>query len=287
MKIAITGGSGLLGASFLMSQRSEFEFFQLTRELITPNEKLDQLGQWLNHHQINCIIHCAANTNVEDCEGKSEETYISNTLITEQLAEITYRLKIKCVFISSTGCYGVQKQEPYIEYDKVVPTTVHHRSKFLAEEALSKINPNHLIIRTGWVFGGPLDSPKNFVVKRIEEARTSEDVMQSDESQWGNPTYVGDLVNQILLLIQKEHLGVFNCVGQGRTNRFGYVSEIVKISGVSKKVEPVGASHFNRKAKVSFNESAINFKLESLGINIMRPWEESLRDYIRDVCLKS
>lgn len=286
MKIAITGGTGLLGSTFLSCENTDFQFIQLSRNYITPQEQHEKLESWLEQHQIDCVIHCAANTNVELCEDQPEETYFSNTLISEYLAIVTSRLKIKLVFVSSTGCYGVQKETPYLEYDEVKPTTIHHRSKYLAEESISKINIHHLIIRTGWVFGGPQNSPKNFVVKRIQEATSSDSEMQSDESQWGNPTYVDDLVSQILLLIQKDYKGVFNCVGEGRTNRFGYVSAIVKYAGIDKKITPVDGSHFNRKAKVSFNESAKNFKLDSLGVNLMRPWEVALREYIHNNCLK-
>jgi len=41
-----------------------------------------------------------------------------------------------------------------------------------------------------------------------------------------------------------------------------------------------------RIAPVSFNESAINYKLDLMGINLMTPWEKSLEKYIDQIKLK-
>lgn len=284
MNIAITGVNGLLGSS-LFKQAKFFGFspIKLNRNEIVAEKNFHKLAEMLFEKNCSVLVHCAANTNVEACESDKISCYRDNVVLTEKLAQACRLHDIKFVFISSTGIYGNYQDEPYIEYDDVKPTTIHHNSKWQAEKILSAMLNNYLIIRTGWLFGGDWDMPKNFVANRIKEAKLSNGFIQSDSSQWGNPTYVDDVSKQIYQLVSKNYSGIFNCVNQGSASRFDYVSEIIKLSDLDVEVLPTDSASFQRKAKVSHNESAINFKLNEFGFEDMPFWKISLSNYLNSI----
>ena len=280
MKILITGSNGLLGSTL-------FDYLTLKGETV---ERFNRNNFSWKSHKLNidqfidydCIIHAAANTNVEACELDPILCYKDNTLLTDRLAYAASEAKCKFIYISSTGIYGTEKiNEPYSEYDKVNPTTHHHRSKWLGEQAVSKYIKNALIIRTGWIFGGNPDNPKNFVARRIEEALDSSlKQIQSNTDQKGVPTFVNDLALKLHELLKKNEVGTFNIVNQGSASRFDYVKKIIETAALDVKVQPINAGIFNRKAKVSNNESAISLKIEQLGYDKLPFWQDSLEVYI-------
>lgn len=280
-KILVTGSNGLLGSSFCNFSKYK-NILGCSKELldITSSKSLHKV---LDKEKPDIILHTAAFTNVEKCEINPEKSYEVNVLGTKNIVDYCSINNIFLIFISSTGVYGSHKINQYVESDMVDATTIHHKSKHKAELIISKNLNDYLILRTGWLYGGDISLKKNFVYKRYLEANNKK-LLYSNNKQIGNPTYVIDLVKQIDLLIDKNITGLFNCVNSAHNvSRFDYVSEIVNLFDLDCIVESKDASHFKRVAPVSNNESAINLNLNNLGLNIMRDWKVSLKEYINTV----
>lgn len=279
-KVLISGGSGML-ASALQTLIPAKEIICLGRNELDVSS-VDSINSVIEKHRPDIVIHTAAFTNVEACETETEKATAVNALGTKNLS-----LKLKeenpealFVYLSSTGIYGTEKLDsPYSEEDIPAPTTVHHRTKFEGEGYLKDHFKNHLVIRTGWLFGGSVEHAKNFVYKRFLEAQGKSEIY-GDPTQSGNPTYVKDLANQIIKLIESNETGVFNCVGEGSSSRLNYVQKILEAFNLPCKVAPAPEGLFKRVAPVSKNETAENKKLKDKNLNIMRPWEEALSEYV-------
>lgn len=279
MKVLITGSSGLLGSEFVNYCLSNNFAFQ-TIPYSELRGEFNQLNCVFDKFQPNVVIHCAANTDVEWCETNKHECYRDNVLITEKLCNLSQLYNCKFVFFSSTGVYGDKETRPYSELDEPNPSTVHHQSKFVAENKVQNFIPNCLILRVGWLFGGNPYSKKNFIINRINEFNGIQEGIFSNFEQYGSPTYVLDVVDITLRLIDMKASGIFNCVNVGFASRYEYVKEIGLIIGSCTEVKPVTASSFSRVANVSNNEMAINEKLNSYGINLTATWQSRLREYI-------
>ena len=277
-KILVTGANGLLGSSFCTY--STFKNVKGFSKDLLDITSSDSLEKKLDIEKPDIILHTAAFTNVEACENNPEKAFLVNVLGTKNLAKYCKKNNVSLIYISSTGVYGSSKTNVYSEFDSVKPTTVHHKTKYEAEMIVSNTLKDYLILRTGWLYGGSKSHNKNFVYHRYMEAKNN-NVMHSNNTQIGNPTYVIDLVNQIDLLITENVKGLFNCVNSGESvSRYNYVFEIIKSFNLNCQVKAGDSSLFKRVAPVSNNESAINSKLNQLNINIMGEWKLSLNKYI-------
>ena len=280
--IAITGSNGLLGKS-LVSLLAQYNYNIIGinwRSLLSTAES--DFSESLRSKNIDVIIHCAALTNVELCEKDPLQSYYSNYLLTKKIVDLCFLNEIKIIFISSTGVYGNYQDQPYTEADRVCPTTYHHDCKYKSENYCRNLE-NHLIIRTGWLFGGAFDNPKNFISARIKEFKVKDSIF-SDPFQYGNPTNVDDVSKAIYNLYIDGHYGTFNCVNTGFASRYEYVKFIadhypkpIKIFRLDKP--------FKRLARVSHNEMAINSNLLTKGFGELRPWQEALAYYLKSLNL--
>ncbi len=280
MKILLSGANGLLGSAIhQVAGQLGHTCISFVRDSLNWKNYLCNFDQFLG---VDVVIHAAANTDVEQCEQFPAICYSDNTLFSEYMVRMTARAGKKFIFISSTGIYGSHKTTPYSEFDPVEPSTHYHRSKFLAEQSILRLCPESLIIRTGWLFGGGSDLPKNFVARRIEEARRSASgSIFSDQEQYGTPCYNIDVAARIIELLERDMCGIFNSVNSGSASRFEYVRSILEYAEMPTLVLPTGKESFKRFAKVSNNEAAINWKAEMLGFAAMPAWQTSLKNYIK------
>jgi|SaaInl8_200m_RNA_FD_contig_91_593871_length_4096_multi_3_in_0_out_0_5 dTDP-4-dehydrorhamnose reductase len=280
-KVFITGSNGMLGSNLLKLLPFDTIGFS-SNELDVTNSK--QCINILKKEKPDILIHTAAYTDVESCEINQDKAYLVNSMGTQNLVNYCIDKDILFIYISSTGIYGTKKEnESYNEFDNVNPTTIHHKSKYEGEKIVQNHLSKFLIIRTGWLFGGDKLHNKNFVYKRYLEAKDNSEI-NSDNSQIGNPTSIKDLVNQIKVLIDNCQYGIFNCVNEAENiSRYYYVKKIVELFECNCKVEVASETMFKRVAKVSKNESAENYKLKLIGLNIMSKWENSLKIYIQSL----
>jgi dTDP-4-dehydrorhamnose reductase len=223
------------------------------------------------------VVNCAADVDADGAEQDPSRAIAANTLLPGIVAAACRDAGALMLHFSSTGCYGAWKEEPYTEDDPPRPTTAHHRSKLAGEEAVRESGADHLIARIGWLYGGSIDNPKNFVWRRLLEA-CGATRLASDATQRGCPTDVADVARQALHAAEHGVRGTINLVARGSATRFDYVTRIVRAAGLACDVVPAPA--FARAAPVSPNEAAISKRLQALGLDIMPLWGEAVDAYV-------
>ncbi len=283
MKVVLTGSSGLLGSSL---KKIFFDQGTIILSINYSSAWEPDFLKKLKCLQASFFIHAAANTDVEWCEMNPNECYYDNYLLTDRIAQICAEIELPLLYLSSTGVYGKQQMIPYKEYNAALPTTHHHRSKYLGEKSVLIANKKNLVVRTGWLFGGNSSQKKNFVWNRIREAlvaKKSNLPIFSNNEQFGCPTFSDDLASQLLLLMKGNYTGIFNIVSEGNASRFDYVRSIINIANISVEIKKKPANEFDRKADVSNNEMAENWKMKKLGIKQMPHWRDSLNFYISNI----
>lgn len=141
----LTGGTGRLGTAL----------GGLLPDLITPSRKeLDitdasSIDLTLEKYQPSVIVHAAAYTNVALAETQKELCWKINVEGTRNLVKAALARDIKFVHISTDYVFWGDKGG-YSEDDPLGPVRNYYALSKLAAEAIVRVLPQHLIIRTSF-----------------------------------------------------------------------------------------------------------------------------------------
>ena len=214
--IAVTGPNGRLGSELVNRgcipiEADVTDFYALNQAILKI--------------QPDCIIHCAAKTNVDACETQAMEAMKVNVGGTYGLSQV-YNGKI--VYISTDYVFD-GTSGPYAEDAKPCPISIYGWSKLGGEIVLvNKGNP-HLIIRTTCLYDR---HSKNFVTSIAAKLRVGEPV-KVPASLYGNPTYVPHLAEGILAAVEKGARGILHIVGNEILSRFELAWKIGEVLNVN------------------------------------------------------
>ena len=146
-------------------------------------------------------------TNVDYCETHAEEAFLVNGQGTGNLAAAAHALGAKLVYYSTDYVFDGTGAGAYHEQDAPNPLSVYGKSKLRGEEFVRSACPDHLILRTSWLFGC---HGKNFIRTIVDAARERRALRVVDD-QRGSPTYTRDLAARTLALLEKEQPRHLSC----------------------------------------------------------------------------
>ena len=231
------------------------------------------------------IIHLGAYTSLEYCENNPDDAYRTNTLSVEHAATLAMVHGIPMVYISTAGIFDGQ-QLTYDDWDRPNPLGVYARSKYLGECIVEKRVPKHFIFRAGWMMGGGPQKDKKFIQKMMSQIKAGSADLRVVDDKLGTPTYTVDFAKNMEQMVNTQFYGLYNMVCGGETGRFEVAQELVNVLGLADKVtvSAVSSDYFSREyfAPRPPSERLINYRLNLRGMNFMRDWRLSLKDYISD-----
>lgn len=277
MKVLITGTNGQLGRD-IASHFSEktYEVIGLGRKEwdITDEKKSEEI---LSQYKPSVLIHCAAYTDVDLSEKHPDVAYQVNVHATRVLASLCNKAKIRFVYISTDYVFDGSYPLGYTENDFPNPINVYGKSKRLGEKWTARCCPNHLIIRTSWLYG---KHGSNFV-KTISHKAQLNEKLSVVHDQVGSPTSTIHLARHLLLLLQAEATGIFHLSNTGNCSWFEFAKKILEISNIQAPIEPITSCELSRKATRPACSVLHSARLPMLGLQQMAHWEEALSEYLR------
>lgn len=233
-RMVVTGQHGQVVQSLLERSRDDdrFNVVALGRpelDLSVP----DSIEAALKNARPDVIVSAAAYTAVDQAEAEEEAATVINGVAAGKIATIAAKLNVPVIHLSTDYVFDGSKPAAYVETDPVAPLGAYGRSKFAGEIAIAEAAPNHVILRTAWVY-----SPfgKNFLktMLRLAEGRDSINVV---DDQVGNPTSALDIADGILRiainLVASDHprlRGIFHMTGSGRASWADFATEIFQVS---------------------------------------------------------
>ncbi len=140
------------------------------------------------------VVNAAAYTAVDQAESEEAAAFALNAAAPGALAAVAARHGAPIIHLSTDYVFDGTKAAPYNEADPVAPLGVYGRSKLAGEEAVAGANPDHLILRTAWVYS-PVG--KNFVKTMLRVGSMREELTVVHD-QRGNPTSAADIAAGIL-----------------------------------------------------------------------------------------
>ncbi len=278
--VVVTGAAGLLGSECVNALRKlgwdPLPWTRADLDLEFPDPGCDALRA----ARPAAVIHCAAETHVDKCEGEPQLADRVNEAATGALAGAARDVGARFVYIGSCGIFDGKKRTPYLETDSPQPLTRYALSKYRGELRALEADPANLICRVGWLFGGSRNQRKNFVEARRKEALTGKPMVSAND-KWGSPTWAADAAQRIVELLEAGASGIFHVANSGIASRQDYVAAIVEAFDPTISVAGVDSSNFPRPAPVPDVEVLASGRLDEVGLQPLPDWRTALERYIQ------
>jgi dTDP-4-dehydrorhamnose reductase len=275
MKIIITGAKGQLGNSLqeILTQDQLFPIDLPEYNLVSFKTTMDYIKQV----RPDIVIHCAAKTQVDDCELKPDEAYAANVIATKNVVNACQAVDATMVYISTDYVFDGKGTQPYKEYDSCNPQSVYGKTKWQGEEIVKMHLQRFYIVRTAWLFG----DKGNNIVRTILKLADERKVLKFVNDQVGCPTYATDLAMAISQLIQTEAYGIYHVTNEGDCSWFDFARLIVEQAGKKDTtVEPITSEELSRPAPRPKYSILGKDGIHALGI-ITPSYQDALQRFLR------
>ena len=275
LRILITGAEGQVGRA-LFHKFSGKDVIALGKSKLDITKK-DQLTTLLLDVKPDVVFHCAAYTQVDQCEKDKKKPYEVNAIATGLMAQACELVGAKLIYYSSDYVFNGEKKTPYMENDQTDPLSTYGMSKWIGERLVQQLSSKATIIRTSWVFG---HGGKNFVNTMVNLAKQKK-VIQVIDDQVGSPTYAEDLA-AYSASIMLHPPGIYHVTNGGSCSWYDFAKRIYEESGYDPSlIQPVSSVDYGVQTKRP-NYSVLDHKrLLEQGLQAPRKWEAALNDYLR------
>lgn len=282
--ILVTGSKGQLGSE-LRELAAGYPHLQFT---FTDVEELDitredEVGRFFSGNRFDVVINCAAYTAVDQAEDDEGKVLLLNGTAPGILASACAKHNSFLVHLSTDYIFNSDGTRPIMEDDQPEPQSAYGRTKLEGELQVTARASHGMIIRTAWLYSS---HGNNFVKTILKYARERGELNVVND-QRGTPTYARDLAKAILdilpLRTKIEGLGIFNYSNEGETTWYAFAVALLRMKGVSCKVNPVSTDAYPAKAKRPLYSVLSKEKIKTaFGIRIP-DWEESLNACLQKI----
>ena len=286
-KILIIGGSSILGINLalLFSARNDVTLLLHKKIIKFPGVKTYKLNNFfdpkfdclIKQIKANILFNCAAYTNIEDCEKNPSLSKKINVELAEKIAEITSKLKIKLVHIS-TDHVSSGNSKFLQEGMNCNPINVYGKTKYQGEKAVLFKNSNAIVIRTNFFCWGTTYK-QSFSDWIINSLRQKEKIFLFKDVYF-TPIYIDTIFEILEKMLSINLSGIFNLSSNERiskldfgiliANIFNFDKDLIVTSKLSDRndltVRPFDMSLSNNKIKsvMNLNVDSIDHQLKLL-----------------------
>ncbi|MET3862135.1 dTDP-4-dehydrorhamnose reductase [Dietzia sp. 2505] len=288
-RILVTGGGGQLGRAL---SRVADAPARTELDLTAP----DSIAATLDRYAPEVVINAAAYTDVDGAEADEAGARAVNTDGVRDLAVACRDRGIRLLHISTDYVFSgaipegsdpatARGLEPT---DATEPVTVYGRTKLAGERAALEVYPETTVVRTAWLYTGPwrvLDEiPGSDFVATMIRLESQRDTIEVVDDQWGSPTSVGSLSEQLLCLLSAEKGGTVDRRGQthhatggGRATWFELARTVFRQLGADpERVRPCTSEQFPRPAPRPEFSVLADRTWRELGLSPTRDWRRDL-----------
>jgi dTDP-4-dehydrorhamnose reductase len=283
--ILIIGSNGQLGLELVRQSREQgLDSHALDFPEIDLGDGGSVEGR-LADLSFDAIANAAAYTAVDRAESEPGPAFSINRDGPAVLARICRARRVPLIHVSTDYVFDGTKPAPYTEEDPVAPLGAYGRSKAEGERAVRESLPEHLILRTAWLYGV---HGQNFVKTMLKLGRERE-TLRVVADQRGCPTFAADLASAILSIYchQREGVavewGTYHYCGAGEVTWHAFAEAIFEIA---RRYEPlkvaevaaIPTSEYPTPARRPAN-SVLDCSLIERRLGIRpRPWREALEE---------
>lgn len=277
MRILITGGRGMLGRT-LQRQLADHELVvaDLPEVDIT---RIAPVTAALASFRPQVVIHAAAMTAVDRCEGERDLAFAVNGIGSANVAIACQRAGVRLIALSTDYVFPGDADRPYHEGDAPGPRTVYGQSKLAGEAAVRAHCPDHVILRIAWLYGagGP-----SFIHAMLKLGAAAGAAAQVVDDQHGNPTSTTAVATAIRQLLDAPIAGTVHATCEGEATWYGLAQAIWEARGFTRGLTPCTTAAFPRPAPRPANSRLEKRALRLHGLQPMPHWRDALDIFLKD-----
>jgi dTDP-4-dehydrorhamnose reductase len=284
MKIAVIGANGQLGNDVVTAFRAHGdEVSPLSHadielsDLVSVTAALSKIGPHV-------IVNTAAMHHVENCETDPAKAFAINGIGSRNLALAAKDSDATLMQVSTDYVFDGEKNEPYIEQDAPRPLNVYGITKLAGEHFVSSTAPKHFVIRTSGLYGKNPCRAKgglNFIELMLKLAKERGKVRVVD-NEIVSPTSTAELADQIVRLSRSDAYGLYHATAEGNCSWYAFAREIFLVTDTPVQLEIAGPNEFSAKVARPKYSVLENHALKKRGLNVFKPWQEALHNYLGD-----
>jgi dTDP-4-dehydrorhamnose reductase len=235
IRMVVTGREGQVARALAerCAERGDIKLIHAARPDFDMS-KPEGLAEKIAELAPDIVVNAAAYTAVDQAESEPDLAMTINATAAGEVARGARLAGAPIIQISTDYVFDGTLDRPYRETDPVSPLGVYGRTKLAGEQAVAEANPDHIILRTSWVY-----SPfgKNFVKTMLRLAETKEEIgVVSD--QIGNPTsafVIADGILTVAYCLTKggagQVSGIYHFAGADSASWFEFAKGIFDIVG--------------------------------------------------------
>ncbi|HEU5285359.1 MAG TPA: dTDP-4-dehydrorhamnose reductase [Sphingomicrobium sp.] len=288
MKVLVTGTEGQLVRSMIEKRAGwpEIELLAVGR----PEADLEVPGsvaRAIEARRPDAVVNAAAFTAVDQAEDEPARATRINADAAGEAAAAARSIGAPIVQLSTDYVFSGDEPGALSEDSPTGPIGTYGRSKLAGEEQVRAANPDHLIVRTAWVY-----SPfgRNFVRSMVKAAE-DRDTLSVVDDQRGSPTSALDLAGAILHVLDQWRRGgrtglgeTYHVAGSGETSWCGLAEEIMRrcreLGLPAARVVPIKTSDWPTRARRPANSVLDCAKFEcDFGLRLPE-WQGSVGEVV-------
>lgn len=275
--ILVTGANGQLGQTIKELSHSSSHIFLFKKKKELDITDFLSVEKYILNYKIDCIINCAAYTNVDNSESNKKLAENINHISVDNIAKLCSKYSIQLIHVSTDYVFDGKKSSPYFENDVTKPINFYGYTKLRGEnKILSYSLRNSAILRTSLLYSKFGD---NFV-KRISEKIMKGKNFSMVDKLYCSPTNAFDLSKAIFTIIDKlknQRPEIFHFCNSGICSRYELAYEINEILGGKSVIKP--SKNITGVAKRPLYSVLNCYKLNNKFDLKQKHWKTSLKNH--------
>ncbi len=273
--IWVTGASGFIGSE-VVERLGKLGHNVVGTDLevsVCDPERLEAFAEACNPE---VIVNCAGLPRAAlNSLGNRVKAYETNALGAGNVAVVANAIGAKLVHISTDDVFPTRMAEPANEFDTPHPEKPYGKSKRAGEAIVRNSAPNHIIIRSSWVY-----SRRGGILKNLLDTVEAGQKAEARTDQYNSPTSIRTYVNFIARAIDSSATGIFHITSLGCINRYEFAAKALEICGYDPGAWLIPTTDLVTAEKVQLE----SLMLEMFGANLPT-WEEDLQGYLEEIGL--
>ncbi len=273
MKVLVTGAAGQLGTELIdVLGRNGHEAVGTTHTELDIRDG-EAVASLVSRVRPDWIIHGAAWTAVDACEGDPDTAFAVNGVGSANVVAAARAVDARVVYVSTDYVFDGTKSSPYVESDVPNPQSVYGASKLAGESAMGA---DDLIVRISWVCGFHGGN----MVKTILRLAGTNPRLSFVDDQIGHPTFADDAAAGIVRLVEADQRGIFHLTNQGAVSWYEFAREVLAAAGEDPdRVSPIATAELQppRPAKRPANSVLENSALVAAGLPLLDDFRVPLK----------